>query len=134
MSIIDEKIFKPRNVCLKENVGLVEIYDKDKVVLHDHKIFVSNKIFVEQWDVCRKNLGDIKVAFWGKDKIFYGLTYTFPSGVNEEIVFLIDAEKTGSKKIQLMLINNPRTKYKYKKSCCQNAVFLDRAKEKEFEL
>lgn len=134
MSIIDEKIFKPRKVLLKENVGLVEIYDKVKVVLHDHKIFVSYKIFVEQWDVCRKNLGDIKVAFCGNDKIFYGLTYTFPSGVNEKIVFLIDAEKTGSKKIQLMLINNPRTKYKYKKSCCQNAVFLDRPKEKEFEL
>lgn len=134
MSSLNEKIFKPRKVLLKENVGLVEIYEKVKVVLCDNKIFVSLKLFAEQWDICRKNSGDIKVTLLGKDKICYGLNYTLPSGVNENIVFLVCGEKVGARKIQLMHIKSPKARYNYEKTFCQDAVFLDRAKEREFEL
>lgn len=132
MSIINEKILKPRKILLKEKVGLIEIYDKVKVVLHDHKIFVSDKIFAEQWDVCRNNLGSIKVDHLSETKYFYSLDYNFNKS-NAKIVFLVDAKNVGPRKIQVVFIQSPKSTYRYQKTSCQNSVFFDKPEEKKIE-
>ena len=133
MSILPEKIFRPKKVLLKEKVDLIDFYAKVKVVLNDHKIFVSNQIFESQWDVCKKNNGNINLTNVNETKIFYAFDYSLRNGAKEKVVFMVDTKNRLNKRIQLMFIASEKVKYQYKKLSCQNSVFLDKQKNKEFE-
>ena len=132
MSVLNEKFFTPRKVCLQDDTSLIGLYAKVKAVLENHKIFVSNKIFSEQWDLCRNNLGNIKVAFLKSKKVFYALDYKLSTGVNEKVGFCVDIEKSKSRKIQLMYLQSGNISYKFNKISCQESVLIDRKIEKEF--
>lgn len=133
MTIFKDKLLRPRKVFISKDIGLIDFYKKVKVVLFNHKIFVSQKMFQEQWDLCQKSSGKIKVVIPKPKRILYGFDYKTTSGCCK-IMFCVNAETQGFGKIQLMFLKEGKTKYQYEKQPFQDVIFLEKAKEKNLTL
>ena len=129
MTALSEKFFKPRKVFVNQELSLAEFYQKVQVILNDHKIFVSNKMFAEQWDLCKQNSGSIKVLIPRSNQVLYGMAYNNAQG-DFRVMFCVDAEKQGEKKIQLLMLKTRKVYYKAQNRRFQDSVYLGRVKEK----